>query len=131
MGQVLGPVYVCLWMSMCRCMHACVGLVYRTDVFTRCWHTGHYRSVFSRVCVYVGTCMLMCMCYTELTCIPDVWPSGHYGSGPLPCVCVCICACLLVYLWYTELTCIYLMNGLADIMGQVLGGVCVSLCVYV
>ena len=34
--------------------------------------------------------MLVCMWYTELTCIPDVWPSGHYGSGPWLCVSVCV-----------------------------------------
>ena len=38
--------------------------------------------------------MLVCMLYTELTCIPDVWPSGHYGSGPL---CVCLCVCVRVH----------------------------------
>ena len=43
------------------------------------------------VCLCVCVCMHACVCvwYTELTCIPDVWPSGHYGSGPRPCVCVC------------------------------------------
>ena len=30
------------------------------------------------VCVCVGACILVCVWYTELTCIPDVWPSGHY-----------------------------------------------------
>ena len=38
--------------------------------------------------------MLVCVWYTELTCIPDEWPSGHYGSGPLRVrvrVCVCVC----------------------------------------
>ena len=40
------------------------------------------------VCVCVGACMLVCVWYTDLTCIPDVWPSGHYGSGPRPCVSV-------------------------------------------
>ena len=43
------------------------------------------------VCVCVGACMLVCVCYTELMCIPDVWPRGHYGSGPRPCVCLCMC----------------------------------------
>ena len=40
------------------------------------------------VCVCVGACILVCVWYTELTCIQDVWPSGHYGSGPRQCVCV-------------------------------------------
>ena len=59
------------------------------------------------VCVFVSMCvgahMLVCVRYTELTCIPDVWHSGHYGSGPRPyvlglCVCmfVCVGACMLV-----------------------------------
>ena len=62
-----------------------------------------------------------------VVCIPDVWPSGHYGSGPRLWVCVCVCvfvgACMLVCVWYTELKCIP-MYGQADIMGQVLGRVC-------
>ena len=37
--------------------------------------------------------MLVCVWYTELTCILDVWPSGHNGSGPRPCVCVFVCVC--------------------------------------
>ena len=63
-------------------------------------------------CVYVcvGTCMRVCVWYTELTCIPNVWPSGHYGSGPRSfvclCVSVCVCVgtCMLVCVWYTEFT---------------------------
>ena len=57
-------------------------------------------------------CMQACVCvwYTELTCIQDVWSSGHYGSSPRPCVCVSVCVCvgawMLVCVWYTELTCI-------------------------
>ena len=52
--------------------------------------------------------MLVCVWYSELTCIPDVWPSGHYGSGPWPCVYLCVCMCMhaCVCVWYTELTCI-------------------------
>ena len=47
------------------------------------------------VCVCVGTCMLVCVWYTELTGIPDVQPSGRYGSGPWPCVSVCVGAGIL------------------------------------
>ena len=61
--------------------------------------------------------MLVCMRYTELMCIPDVWPRGHYGSGPRPCVCVCLCmsVCRCMHL------CVYLVY----IMGKVLSRVCV------
>ena len=48
-------------------------------------------SVFECVYMCLGACMLVCVWYTELTCIPDVWPSGHYGSGLWPCLCVCVC----------------------------------------
>ena len=41
--------------------------------------------------------MLVCVWYTELTCILDVWPSGHYGSGPRPCVCASVCEYVNVY----------------------------------
>ena len=42
--------------------------------------------------------MLVFVRYTELTCIPDVRPNGHYGSGPRLCVCMCRCmhACVRV-----------------------------------
>ena len=40
--------------------------------------------------------MLVCMWYTELACIQDVWPSGHYGSGRRPCVFRCMHACVRV-----------------------------------
>ena len=48
------------------------------------------------LCVCMCRCMHACVCvwYTELTCIPDVRPSGHYGSGPRPCVCVSVCECV-------------------------------------
>ena len=49
--------------------------------------------VCESVCVYVGACMLVCVWFTELMCILDVWPSGYYGSGPRLCVCVCVCVC--------------------------------------
>ena len=68
---------------ICRCMHTCVRVVYRADVYTGCQVHGH---------VCVCRCMHACVCvwYTELTCILHEWPSEHYGSGPRPCVCVCV-----------------------------------------
>ena len=45
------------------------------------------------VCVCVGACKLVCVWHTELTCIPDVWSSRHYGSGPRLCVCVSVSMC--------------------------------------
>ena len=41
--------------------------------------------------------MLVYVWYTEQMCIPDVRPSGHYGSGPWPCVCVCVCQCVCMF----------------------------------
>ena len=71
----------------------------------------HHKCVCVSVCACVGACMVVRVWYTELTCIPDLWPSGHYGSGPRPCVCVCVCvcvsvcicvgACMLVCMWCT------------------------------
>ena len=46
------------------------------------------------VCVCVSACMLVCPWHTELKCIRDVWPSGHYGSGPQSCVSVCVSVCM-------------------------------------
>ena len=51
-------------------------------------------------CVCMCRCRHACVCvwYTELTCIPDVWPSGYYGSGPRLCVWyVCMRMCMYAY----------------------------------
>ena len=74
--------------------------------------------------------MLVCMWYTELTCIPYwAFKTDIVGQVLSPCVWGGdgIGACMLVCMWYTELTCIPYLASKTDIVGQVLGpSVCVS-----
>ena len=56
--------------------------------------------------VGMGSCMHVCVWYTELTCISNGAFKTDIVVGKVLCVCVCVCACMLVCVWYTELNCI-------------------------
>ena len=53
-------------------MHAFVRVVYRADMYTDVWPSRHYGSG-PRPCVCVGACIPVCLWYTYLTCIQDVY----------------------------------------------------------
>ena len=78
--------------------------------------------------------MLVCIWYTELTCIP-YWASKTDIVGQVlgPSVCVFVCGYIRVCMWYTELTDVYHIGPLeqssTDIVGQVPVCVCVCVCV--
>ena len=80
--------------------------------------------------------MPACLWYTDLTCIP-YWAlktdivGQVLGPSVFVCLCVGIGVCMFVCVWYTELRCIpYWASRTEDIMGHVLGPVCVCVCVH-
>ena len=76
------------------------------------------------VCVGgIGACMLVCVWYTELTCLTYCTSKTDIVGQVLgPSVCVCLCvgigACMLVCVWYTELTCIPYWNSRTQFNGH-------------